>query len=150
MCCFSSTVLKNQQPAPSPNSSKKPSNRQLWLIFAVVTLLGLLLDLATKQWAWDALRPPSGHARTLWGPTVEFAFAFNTGSAFSLVNFTGTHRALLVLMTALAIAYPMVVVTRMPGANRLRFVALGLVVSGALGNLHDRIVRLDQLGRRES
>ena len=51
------------------------------------------------------------------------------------------------VMAALAIVYMVVMTARMPGADRLRFVALGVLISGALGNLHDRVLRVDALGR---
>lgn len=130
-------MLKNQQ---------APFSARLWAVFAVVCAASLALDLWTKQWAWDTLRPPGGRPVMLWDPALELAFAFNRGSAFGLVPRLDYPVALLAI-TAVMIGW-IVVTARSPGAGRLRFAGAGLVVGGALGNLYDRLFRDDGLGHR--
>ncbi len=137
-------MLKNQHPVPRSRAGKTAQNIVLLLFCAGA---GLALDLVSKQWAWDALRPPTGHPRMIWAPILELSFAFNTGGAFGFLRGAGLGWPFFALMAALAIVYMLVMTARMPGADRLRFVALGLLISGALGNLHDRLLRVDELGR---
>jgi signal peptidase II len=129
-------MLKNQQ-APS---------LRLWAVFAAVCAGSLALDLSTKQWAWDTLRPPGGHPVMLWEPTLELAFAYNRGSAFGVVPRLDYPLALLAITAAL-VGW-IVVTARGPGAGRLRLAGAGMIVGGALGNLFDRFFRDDGLGHR--
>lgn len=130
-------MLEKQQP---------PLRPALWLVFALVGAASLGLDLWTKQWAWDTLRPPGGAPVMLWEPTIELAFAYNRGSAFGLVPRLDYPIALL-LVTAAMIGW-IVFTARSPGAGRLRFAGAGMIVGGALGNLFDRLFRDDGLGHR--
>ncbi|WAS89889.1 signal peptidase II [Nannocystis punicea] len=105
----------------------------------------LALDLGTKQWVWDHLRP-TGRAVVLWDPLLELAFAYNRGSAFGLVRRLDYPLVLLALTLAM-IAW-IVLTTRAAHGTRLRFIAGGLIAGGALGNLYDRLFRVDPLGHR--
>lgn len=127
-------MLKNQQPPP----------RALWAAFAASCALALGLDLWTKQWAWDTLRPPTGAPWMVWDRVLELSFAYNRGSAFGVIPQLDAPIVLLVI--TLGLAAWIVALMRTPGAGPLRFVAGGLVVSGALGNLHDRFLRVDERG----
>jgi len=118
---------------------------------AVLLGLGLIafavalgLDLWTKHWAWTQLRP-TGRVVELLPPTLELDFAHNRGTAFSVVR--EVERPLWFLpITAVVVGLSMFISLRTPGVDRLRVAALGLVCGGALGNLHDRLVRVDALG----
>lgn len=129
-------MLKNQQARPGP---------RLWAVLAATSAVALALDLWTKQWVWDVLRP-SGRALVLWDPVLELAFAYNRGSAFGVVRQLDFPIALL-LLTAALVTW-LVVTVRAPGGTPLRFAAAGMIVGGALGNLHDRLFRDDGLGHR--
>lgn len=129
-------MLENQQGSRNP---------RLWAVFAVTGATALSLDLWTKQWVWDHLRP-TGRALVLWDPVLELAFAYNRGSAFGLVRQLDYPLVLLAL-TAGMVAW-IVYVTCASRGRWLGFVAGGLVVGGALGNLHDRLFRFDHLGQR--
>ncbi len=137
-------MLKNQH---TPLRARTRLSAQNIVIMLLCAGAGLALDLLSKQWAWDALRPPEGHPRMIWSPVLELSFAFNTGGAFGMLRGAGLGWPFFALLAALAIVYMLVMTARMPGADRLRFVALGVLVSGALGNLHDRVLRVDELGR---
>lgn len=126
-------------------SSKAPSR---WRRLALLSLVGggsLACDLQTKAWAWDNLR---GQASVwLHDPIVELAFAFNTGSAFSIIREGEWARVLFVVVTLAALTWLGWLAATMSTARRTGFVALGLLAAGALGNLHDRLFRIDELGR---
>ncbi|MFM8979669.1 MAG: signal peptidase II [Planctomycetia bacterium] len=111
---------------------------QVVALLLMVALLGL--DLASKDWLQDALilRPGrNGEAEVdvlpgffalqgTWNPGVTFGLA--RGYTWQILVLTGT--ATLALLTWL-------LATRNP--SRLLHVGLGLIISGALGNLYDRI-----------
>ncbi len=128
-------MLKNQQPL---------SARAQWARFGLVFAATLALDLATKHWAWTQLRPPSGGPWVIWPGVLEFAFAYNRGTAFSLVREVANPLVFLPI-TALVLAWVGYTIHKI-GSGSVRFIGLGLVVGGALGNLHDRLFRIDALG----
>ena len=116
-----------------------------------MTLLGfvasgsLACDLQTKAWAWENLRGKA--SVSVIDPLFELAFAFNTGSAFSIVRDGAAFRVVFVVVALAAVAWLLWLAATMSTAKRTGFVALGLVAAGALGNLHDRLFRVDELGR---
>lgn len=127
-------MLKNQQADP----------RRLW-IFALITLVvTLAADLASKSWVWTNLRRP-GDSLELLGTTLELRFAFNRGTAFSVIREV-QHPLVFLPITILVVGLTTFIVLRTPGVSRLRMLALGLVSGGALGNLHDRLFRINALG----
>lgn len=125
--------------------TQQPVIRGRWLAFAAACGAGLGLDLWTKQWAWDTLRGPGGEAWVVWPSVLEMDFAFNLGSAFGVLPRVDYPLAIAVI-TALLIGW-VLHATREAGAGRLRGAAAGLIAAGALGNLHDRLLRVDELGR---
>lgn len=128
-------MLKNQQVTPT---------LRLWAVFAAAGAGALALDLWTKQWAWDTLRPPAGQAVVVWDPVLELAFAYNRGSAFGVVREIDSPGLILVI-TTLLVGW-VVFTARGSGAGRLGLAGAGLIVGGALGNLHDRLFRVDARG----
>ncbi len=122
-----------------------PSKLRLWAVLAASCAIWLALDLWTKQWVWDHLRP-TGEAIAVWGETLELEFAFNRGSAFGVVRRLD-YPLVLAGLTAAMIAW-VLYTARGPGGGRLRSAAAGMIVAGALGNLHDRLLRDDGLGHR--
>lgn len=113
-----------------------------WAAFAGACAAALGLDLATKQWAWDHLRAP-GEAVVLWDPVLELSFAYNRGSAFGVVRQLDAP-VLLLIITALLIGW---VIAAARGLGTLGLVGAGIIAGGALGNLHDRLFRVDELGQ---
>lgn len=126
-------MLKNQQ-------------RRGWILAALTLIAALALDLWTKHMVWTQLRP-TGDSVEVLGTTLELAFAFNRGTAFSVVREV-QHPLVFVPITLLVLGLAVTIALRSPGAerDRLRMLALGLVCGGALGNLHDRLVRVDAAG----
>ena len=76
-------------------------------------------------------------AKTFIKGVVEFVYAENTGVAFSL--FSG-GRWFFIILTAVAVIACLVYMFKGKGKNNLwLFWSLGVIVSGAIGNLIDRI-----------
>lgn len=119
-----------------------PRSRRIFELVAVTTVV-LAADLITKAWAWNNLRE---------GPPVEvvadwfyFEFGFNTGSAFSLLRDASYARAAFITVTIIALLYMARLAATLPTRFRSAFIAVALVIGGALGNLHDRLFRLMEL-----
>ena len=129
-------------PAAAPREASAavdpPRAGRLWTA-AIVMVVLLALDLVTKQWAWDNLR--TGDVHTVVEGWVYYEFGFNTGSAFSLLRDASWSRLLFIGITFLALAYMGHLARTLPTRFGSAFVAIGMVASGALGNLHDRFLR---------
>lgn len=118
----------------------QPSRRSRVVLVTLITGLGLGLDLWTKAWAWEALR---GHpAWVIREGLFQLEFAFNTGSAFGFLRDASWSRAFFILVTAAALVYLGRLTWTLPTRLRAAYVAIGLIAGGALGNLHDRFVRV--------
>ena len=104
------------------------------LLFWVALLTTLALDQWSKAWVRHNLRLDESRA---WWPNVfELRRANNTGIAFGQLEGKG------VLLTPVAIAIAIGAawyVYRNPRESRWNHVAFGLLASGALGNLYDRV-----------
>ena len=127
-------------PAPmTPADRPEPTRRSRILLTTAVAAGGLLLDLATKQWAWNNLRV--GQPVTVIPDWFYLEFGFNTGSAFSLLRDASWARYFFIVVTLAAVAYMVHLARTLPTRWASAFVAVGLIASGALGNLHDRLFR---------
>jgi signal peptidase II len=122
-----------------PLAEATPSRRARLGLTAAVAVLGLLADLWTKAWAWDNLRrePPI----KVIDRVFHLEFGFNTGSAFGMLRDYAWARSFFIVVTAFAMAYMIHLVLTLPRRHPSVFVAVGLILGGALGNLHDRLFR---------
>ena len=95
----------------------------------------LLLDILTKRWALDAL---AGGRIELLNGWIPLTLAFNRGAAFGLSVGDNPRwffiPATIVAMVVLAVFW----VQCRPG-ERAKLVAISLILSGAIGNLVDRV-----------
>lgn len=123
-----------------------PKRSRRLALAAAVGAVGLVADLWSKAWAWNTMRGVREPADVL-GTSLQFDFSFNTGSAFGMLAGVAWARTFFIAMTVLALGYVVWVAATMETVRRRGFVAIGLVGAGALGNLHDRFVRADELGR---
>lgn len=93
------------------------------------------IDQITKYLAEAYLRGKS--AKTFIKGVVELVYAENTGVAFSLF---GGGRWFFVVLTAVVVAACLIYMYRGKGQNNLwLFWSLGVIASGAIGNLIDRV-----------
>ncbi len=122
-----------------------PPLHPLWrgkLIFYIWTVAGLIADLGSKNWAEAAVRPdgyqPGNPTPVI--PLIDGVFAWkwavNHGAAFSMLS---GNTLLLTLVGLFALGVMLLYVYRAEITERLLLVGLGLVASGAIGNLWDRI-----------
>lgn len=103
----------------------------LWAVVAVVVLA---VDQATKWWAERALA--DGVPRPVVGDWLQLRLTHNPGAAFSL----GTGYTVLLSIVAIAVIAVCVSMSRRIRSSSWA-VALGLLLGGALGNVTDRIFR---------
>lgn len=112
------------------------------IAIAIVAAIGLAIDLATKAWAWEHLR---GHLpKRLIKGVLHLEYAFNTGAAFGVLGEASWARLVFVAITVLAVGYVLWLGWRWPAPGKLVPLAMGMLVGGALGNLHDRLFRAHQ------
>lgn len=107
-----------------------------------LTILGVLLpvvlitDIVTKRWALanlaDASRPD------FMGGYVPLNLHFNRGAAFG-ISIGNDPQWFFIPLALLALGLMIVLLIRALDNDYTRIIALGLVISGALGNLVDRI-----------
>jgi len=96
----------------------------------------LLLDIFTKRWAMEALN--NGRSAELFGGLVPLTLAFNRGAAFGL-SLGSDPRWFFIPVTLLALVLLTYLLIRTHPSDSFRIFALSLVLTGALGNLIDRI-----------
>jgi signal peptidase II len=120
-----------------------PTRARRLALFAALATISLTLDQLTKQWAHANLR--EGETLVVVERLLEFDYAFNPGSAFGMFAQVSGIRPLFIAATFAALAYMTWLLRRMPLETRWGFVALGLMTGGALGNLADRLLRVDQV-----
>ena len=105
-------------------------------IFGVIFPVVLVLDWLTKRWALDALS--GGRRIDLAGGLLPLTLAFNKGAAFG-IRVGEDSRWFFVPVTLVALVLLGVLLVQSRKDDFLRLVALSLVVSGAVGNLYDRL-----------
>lgn len=102
-----------------------------------VSLLVIVLDQLTKQWASSSL--DYGEPVPVI-PFFNLTLMHNTGAAFSFLSDAGGWQRWFFALVALAISGVILVwLKRLPGEKKLLAIALTLVLGGALGNVWDRI-----------
>lgn len=112
----------------------KLKNKNIWS--AVMIILIVAFDQLTKYFAKSALYPDK--AKDFIKGVVEFRYAENTGVAFSM--FSG-GRWFFILLTAIVAIGILVYMYTAAQKNLWLYWSLGVIVSGAIGNLIDRIFR---------
>jgi len=109
--------------------------RHKHLILGVTFPSIIALDVVTKRWALEALASQSSE---LFGGLVPLTLAFNKGAAFGM-RLGEDSRWFFVPVTIVALILLGVLFRQAADRDLLRIAAISLVVSGAVGNLYDRI-----------
>ncbi len=109
--------------------------RKLAILAACLPAI-LVADIITKRWAVTTL--PGAPRPDFLGGHVPLTLAYNRGAAFGL-SVGNDPRWFFIPVTLLALGLMVSLLVRTPGTDRVRILALALVVSGALGNLIDRV-----------
>ncbi|HAN32403.1 MAG TPA: signal peptidase II [Myxococcales bacterium] len=110
-------------------------------IFVSMTLIGAVLDLATKAWAEGALTQLPGQSMMIFEPWCEFALSYNQGTAFSAIFDLGEMvRLILGIASLLVVGLLGWSVTR-PEVVQIEVWCYGMLAGGAIGNGYDRVFR---------
>lgn len=119
--------------------SASPSRARPLALAASLCVAALALDLSSKAWVWEHLRRQRPHI--ILEGWLRFEFAFNTGSAFGLADRVSSARVVFIVITLGVLVYLARMLRRLPTDATVSFAAVGLFAGGALGNLHDRLLR---------
>lgn len=114
------------------------SNQRSALIWLWLSVLIIVLDLATKQLAEAFLL----YAKPLHIlPFLDFTLLYNRGAAFSfLADHSGWQRWFFAIIS-IGVSITLVIwLKRLPRKSIWLPIALSLVLGGAIGNLYDRLV----------
>lgn len=113
-----------------------PLSRRTPALFAAgVALVGLGVDQASKRAVLGTLSP--GQPVEIVGSLVRFNLIFNPGAAFSL----GTSMTLALSIFAIVALLACVFIALSKVRTLSQALAVGLMMAGISGNLHDRIFR---------
>ncbi len=105
-------------------------------VLAAIIPSVLILDLITKQWALTTL--DGGNRMEILGGWVPLTLAFNRGAAFG-ISVGEDSRWFFIPVTILALVLLLVLLRQAERGDWLRLISISMVVSGALGNLYDRV-----------
>lgn len=117
------------EPVNKKNKTVRGRGAYAWLAAAVFAV-----DRASKAWAVSALRDSP---RDVWPGVLRFAYAENTGAAFSALQ---GSTVLLTVLTALILAALLTLLLLRGGQYPpIARAALWVLLGGGLGNLYDRV-----------
>jgi len=105
------------------------------VIFGLTFPTIMALDLITKRWALETLALQS---RELFGGLLPLTLAFNKGAAFGM-SIGEDSRWFFIPVTIVALILLAVLYKQAAERDFLRIGSIALVVSGAVGNLYDRV-----------
>jgi len=118
-----------------------PSARRKYVLFAIFTIVSLVLDQWTKVLARQYLRPRGPfRPKVIIQGYFDLRYAENPGVAFSMLQDIPGGRVLLTLLAIGAFLLVLFYLRKTPVENTRLHVALGLVGGGAVGNLVDRMM----------
>ncbi|MCH7992344.1 MAG: signal peptidase II [Gemmatimonadetes bacterium] len=110
----------------------RPKHLILGLVFPTI----IALDVVTKRWALGALEGVRG--AELFGGLVPLTLAYNKGAAFGM-RIGDDSRWFFVPVTVVALILLAVLYRQAAERDFLRIGSISFVVSGAVGNLYDRV-----------
>lgn len=106
------------------------------IVLGAILAVVLVLDIWTKRWALETLA--AGRRLELFGGLVPLTLAYNRGAAFG-ISVGNDPRWFFIPVTVLALLLLVVLYVQARRGDDLRIVSLALVMSGAVGNLIDRV-----------
>jgi signal peptidase II len=114
--------------------------RPSYVFLALVSIVTLAADIASKSWAERHLEGYPGTVE-VWKNHVTLLLAKNRGGAWGLLQSTSENvrRPFFLLVSVAAIAFIMTLYRRLQPRQRALKWGLPLVLGGALGNVFDRI-----------
>jgi signal peptidase II len=109
--------------------------RPKYIVLGVIFPVIMAADVLTKRWALDALALERGE---LAGGLIPLTLAFNKGAAFG-IRIGEDSRWFFVPVTIVALILLATLFRQAADSDHLRIVSISLIVSGAIGNLWDRV-----------
>jgi signal peptidase II len=114
--------------------------KQSGLVWLWLTAILLIIDQATKIWADNNLAPVYGGPIIEVMPHFDLNLAYNYGAAFSFLGDAGGWQRWLFTAIAVAISVALLVwMYKTPKSHKLPNIGMALILSGAIGNLYDRL-----------
>ncbi|MGN6104733.1 MAG: signal peptidase II [Kofleriaceae bacterium] len=136
-------------------ATTKPAVDHRWRLFAIVSILSLIADQATKIWARGSLPTVGrgcedvtqgiatgdchGVAQSVIESFWHWRLSMNRGSAFGFLGSWGNPRLVLSVVGIVAVIGMFWMLRKSRADQRVLHWALALVAGGAVGNLIDRI-----------
>ena len=108
------------------------------VLFALFTIVGLIIDQASKAWVVANLELHVDRVQVIPG-LFDIVHAKNPGAAFGLLGDFEYRHIVFLLFTAVAGYVIWDMFRKLPKNDAYMSSALGLIASGALGNLVDRL-----------
>jgi signal peptidase II len=126
-----------------------------WVILLSILAAGLTIDLASKAWSFKVVAdqpvvlerrlaldpdwavPPHAGVSALPGRLLQMQLVINRGAVFGIGE---NQRFFFVLFTLAALSAGLLVFARFTTSrDHLAHLAIGMIMAGGIGNLHDRI-----------
>ena len=128
-----SSVCRDPENPAGPGSARwdLASHLRLW----PVAVIGLILDLWTKHWAFTQLDSDPNAKSVVIPHLLSFQQSLNAGALFGLGK---GWTALFIAASVLALGFVLFLFIHSERTRYSLHLALGLVLAGALGNLYDR------------
>ena len=109
------------------------------VLFVTVTLLGVLADQLTKWWIVHHIPESGGRGIEVIPGFLEIVHAQNPGAAFGMLGEFEYRHWLFLFFTVIAGGVIVDMFRKLPTTDWYLSTALGLVLSGAVGNAIDRV-----------
>ena len=114
--------------------------KQSGLVWLWITVIFLVIDQITKIWADANLAPVYGGPIIEVMPHFDLNLAYNYGAAFSFLGDAGGWQRWLFTVIAIGISVALLVwMYKTPKSHKLANIGMALILSGAIGNLYDRL-----------
>lgn len=108
-----------------------------WVLFSIITAVGLLADQATKLYV-DSVMALHQSIPVIDG-LFSFTYLRNRGAAFSFLSEASWRLPFFILVSLIAAVVILVALKKMRDDQKMAQSALAMIFSGAIGNLIDRV-----------
>ena len=133
---MNSALSQSASAGPEGSGARRRLSRRtvLWTIAAIGAVIAVI-DQITKNWAVDSL--PLLEPQPFIGEILQLTLLYNSGAAWGM----GAEITPVVTCLQLAIVAGVIVFAVKAVRSPWYTAALGLIMGGALGNIHDRLLR---------
>ena len=133
---MNSALSQSASAGPEGSGARRRLSRRtvLWTIAAIGAVIAVI-DQITKNWAVDSL--PLLEPQPFIGEILQLTLLYNSGAAWGM----GAEITPVVTSLQLAIVAGVIVFAVKAVRSPWYTAALGLIMGGALGNIHDRLLR---------